>query len=177
MASVKEPDRIRPSLSIPKKHLNARVSFLYQASTCLIQSEANLVSQATISRDNSIPQEILQSKTNRVDIPDCSNLSRHLAHQLKEVSLRTQIRLSPAIKSSICKRCNTILVTGSTAVTRVENTSKLGRKPWADILIISCIACGLEKRFPASAERQKQRQKRQHRNPDSSHSPVSPNWC
>jgi hypothetical protein len=35
--------------------------------------------------------------------------------------------------------------------------SKNGRKPWAEVAIITCIACGACKRFPVGAKRQKRK--------------------
>ena len=81
-------------------------------------------------------------------------MSPRLLSHLREVSLKGQIRLSPAIKHSVCKGCAALLITGSTSTRQVENKSRNGRKPWADILVISCNACGRHKRFPLGARRQ-----------------------
>lgn len=87
-------------------------------------------------------------------------MARHLIAHLRGVSLKSQIRLSPAIKRSLCKRCDTLLVPGSTSTSRMENLSKGGRKPWADVLIIQCGVCHAEKRFPVGAPRQQKREQR-----------------
>lgn len=88
-------------------------------------------------------------------------MARHLLSHLRGVSLKSQIRLSPAIKHSLCKRCDTLLVPGSTSTSRMENLSKGGRKPWADVLILQCGICHAEKRFPVGAPRQQKREQRQ----------------
>ena len=87
-------------------------------------------------------------------------LSRQLFAHLRAVSLKSQIRLSPNIKHSICKRCDQLLVPGSSATRYVENKSRNGKKPWADVLVITCMACGASKRFPVGAKRQLRRGKR-----------------
>ncbi|KAI9837908.1 MAG: hypothetical protein M1837_002673 [Sclerophora amabilis] len=80
-------------------------------------------------------------------------LTRHLLFHLREVSLKAQVRLSPSIKHSVCKRCHALLVPGTSSTLRMENQSRNGRKPWADVLVLSCSACGAEKRFPAGSQR------------------------
>ena len=87
-------------------------------------------------------------------------LSRQLFAHLRAVSRKSQIRISPKIKHSICKGCNQLLVPGSSATMYVENKSRNGKKPWADVLVITCIACGTSKRFPVGAKRQLRRGKR-----------------
>lgn len=45
-----------------------------------------------------------------------------------------------------------MLIPGVSATYEVENKSKNGKKPWADVLIVGCKACGALKRFPVGAE-------------------------
>jgi len=45
-------------------------------------------------------------------------------------------------------------VPGKTSIIRLENKSKGGRKPWADVLVVECQRCGLERRYPVGQERQ-----------------------
>ena len=84
-------------------------------------------------------------------------LSRQLLVHLQAVSLRSQIRLTPAVKHTICKRCCMLLVPGSTSTTYMENKSSGIRKPWADVLVTTCTVCGTSKRFPVGAKRQARR--------------------
>ena len=86
------------------------------------------------------------------------SLSRQLLAHLRAASLRSQIRLTPAVKHAMCKRCNFLLIPGSTSTSHVENKSKGGRKPWADVLVTTCTACGTSKRFPVGAKRQVRRE-------------------
>lgn len=99
---------------------------------------------------------ILHSSVNEGSI-DTLGRSRHLISQLRSVSLKGQIRLSQAMKHSICKRCDSLLVPGSTSSTRVENKSRGGKKPWADVLIVTCHSCSAVKRFPVGGKRQRRR--------------------
>lgn len=68
--------------------------------------------------------------------------------------MKSQIRLSQDVKHSICKRCSAILIPGSTSSSKVENLSRGGKKPWADVLVIECNVCSAQKRFPVGAKRQ-----------------------
>lgn len=87
-------------------------------------------------------------------------LSRQLVAHLRAASLKSQIRLSPAMKHTICKRCSILLVPGSTSTSYIENSSRGGRKPWADVLVTTCTACGTAKRFPVGAKHQLRRESR-----------------
>ncbi|KAK6336995.1 hypothetical protein TWF718_009782 [Orbilia javanica] len=75
-------------------------------------------------------------------------LSRYYTSHLLSVSKKSVQRLSPAVKHTICKRCSSLLLPGKTSTTRVENKSKNGRKPWADVVVVTCGFCGAVRRFP-----------------------------
>lgn len=67
------------------------------------------------------------------------------------------MRLDPSIKRTICKRCDSLLVPGVSSTNRIENPSKGGKKPWADVLVVECNACGAVKRFPVGIEMLKEK--------------------
>ena len=83
--------------------------------------------------------------------------THRFVNHLWAVSLKGQIRLSAEMKHSICKRCDSHLVVGSTATRNMENKSRGGKKPWAEVLVISCNTCGVKKRFPVAAKHQPRR--------------------
>ena len=125
-------------------------------------------------------------------------LSRHLITGMRRVALKTQIRLDPSVKRTVCKYCDTVIIPGSesplepgpgpalagqetvgredqrnrtvlgkgssscigTGKLYVENKSRHGRKPWADLLVSECFTCGRRKRYPLGATRQLRRQLR-----------------
>lgn len=106
-----------------------------------------------------------QERTTKTDSDDeivCkdSALSRRLVVHLRAVSLRSQIRLSPTMKHTMCKRCSNLLIPFSTSISHMENNSRGARKPWADVLVKTCTACGTAKRFPVGAKRQLRRESR-----------------
>lgn len=160
--------------SIPNRHLYSRVSYLAQAATYVEEahiSSRNLPKQATeIVKDSNVVAEpkndllacskpALQDGAPLKREPASSqgglplNTQRYLITQLRAVASKCQIRLSRQFKRTICKRCNALL-DDKTSSKRIENKSKGGRKPWADVYVIKCLSCASEKRFTVGAKRQ-----------------------
>jgi ribonuclease P protein subunit RPR2 len=150
---------------VTNKALHSRVSFLYQAAAYLATREPQRQNSSNAERTGrhqdvvSVPQTASQDN---IRLPSQA-LSRRCISNLRTVSLKTQIRLSPSMKHSICKRCDIMLIDGSTCVSEIENESKGGRKPWADVLVRRCKSCGYERRFPCEAKRQARRSHRSQR--------------
>jgi ribonuclease P protein subunit RPR2 len=122
----------------------SRISFLQQAATYL-----------TISQDKELKAEFEDGSLSGKDSQALRGLARHMVTDLRSVSLKTRIRLSPAMKQTLCKFCDALLVEGQSCTTQVENQSRGGRKAWADVLVRKCHACGNVKRQPIHAQRQK----------------------
>lgn len=146
---------------VPNKNLYSRVSYLYQAATYLaMREQGDLKKLSTYSPllETSLVSPFASSESKHE--ASLQPLSRRLLSDLHSVSLKGLMRMSPAIKNSVCKGCQTLLINGSTSTTEIENKSKGGKKPWADILVRKCRTCGLEKRFPITADRQPRRPNR-----------------
>jgi ribonuclease P protein subunit RPR2 len=143
--------------SIPNKALHSRVSYLYQAAAFLATQQQH--SRATTEEGVSTSQDRQPTTTSLAKSP-FMHVSRRLISDLRSVSLKVQMRMSPTMKHSICKNCDTMLIVGTTCSSDVENRSKGGKKPWADVLVRKCNTCGLERRFPLRTERQKRRPNR-----------------
>lgn len=75
-------------------------------------------------------------------------LSRAYNRAMDGVAKKNVLKLSPAIKRSLCKKCNRSLNPGSR---EIENLSKDQRKE-CDVLVIKC-CCGQVKRFPVGKNR------------------------
>ncbi|KAJ4988755.1 RNase p rpr2 rpp21 snm1 subunit domain-containing protein [Stagonosporopsis vannaccii] len=133
---------------IPNKHLHARTTFLYQAASYL-----------TLHRSIDNKETRLES-TAPLKPSQSSPIALQLGSDLHTVSRKAQLRLSVDLKRTMCKSCHAILVPGRTAVQMVENQSKGGRKPWADVLVISCKRCGSKKRIPVGANKQAKKRDR-----------------
>jgi ribonuclease P protein subunit RPR2 len=93
-----------------------------------------------------IPDNHPRIQVESAPLRDFSAQTHHLLTALRSISQKSQIRLSRAIKRSVCRRCNALLALNSTA--KVENLSRGGRKPWADVLVVRCCSCGDLKRYP-----------------------------
>ncbi|KAF2965407.1 hypothetical protein GQX73_g8156 [Xylaria multiplex] len=149
--------------SIPNKHLYSRLSYLHQAAAVLGSQLGNTPcskSASAESKDPEVKGELSDSSKYTAADQLRLNLARHLLTDLRATSLKSQIRLSPAIKHTICKFCDTLLIEGETSTSVVENKSKHGKKPWADVLVVKCNTCDRVKRFPVQAPRQKRRPER-----------------
>lgn len=154
MSKVKPPK----SKGIPSKHLHARTTFLYQAATYLTlqtTSKDITIDTALGSSENGIT-----TPNHSQCVPRLSPVALQLGSDLQQVSRKAQLRLSVDLKRTMCKRCNTILVPGRTATQTVENMSKHGDKPWADVLVLVCKTCDGRKRFPIGAKRQEKKRER-----------------
>jgi len=159
MAKPKTPG----GANVPHKALHSRISFLYQAAAYLATQEQPLTLTTSAEDGAELRQghqqagngNIMQHAT-PIESQSTSSqvLSRQMLSDLRSVSHKMLIRLSPAMKHTICKRCDTLLVDGSTCITEVENKSKNGKKPWADVLVRKCTSCGCESRFPVNVDRQ-----------------------
>ena len=124
---------------VPQKHLHSRLSFLHQAASHLATTK-DLTKTTDIGPNNS-------TKAARQSTQHSHDAARLLT-QLRGVSRKAQIRLSPKVKHSICKRCDALLIPGTTSKESLVNSSKYGRKSTADILEKRCEGCATIKRFP-----------------------------
>ena len=173
--------------NIPHKHLQSRISYLHQAAAYLTNymatrkdDESDLLSlkfsTKVEQRAGDCSKVALSGVDNVIEIraptrqrpgdevqrlSRASPLARHLLSHLRGVALKVQAQLSPSLKHSMCKRCEAFLIPGITSTNRIENRSNGGRKPWADVLVITCNACKSSKRFPIGAKRQARKTKRE----------------
>ena len=159
-----------------QKHLYSRISFLHQAANYLATingatggdinpplSEhyqdpgSQCSSSGKVDRSGSMLESTgdLGEGARKAASPghELPPLSRLMVNQFRSVALKGQIRLTPDLKNSFCKRCDTLLVPGYSCSNHLENKSKAGRKPWADVLVMTCNACETQKRFPVGAKR------------------------
>jgi ribonuclease P protein subunit RPR2 len=143
-----EQSQTRKSKEIPSKHLHARRTLLYQAATCLTLQ--------TTSHETTTSSILASS----LHVPSYSPLSLQLCSDLRQVTRKAQLHLTADLKRSLCKRCNTVLITGRTATQSVENLSKGVKKAWANVLVLSCRPCDERERFLVGSKRQNKEQER-----------------
>jgi ribonuclease P protein subunit RPR2 len=152
-----------------QSHLRARISYLYKASVYL-QSRA--AAKSTDSNQGKVHEDVHDEMSNESKITrpplsqdntdnkakdsvktSPSRLSRQYLSQMRGVSRKSQLRLPVDIKHSVCKRCDALLISGSTCTEEIENRSSGKRKPWADVLVVRCTTCATPKRFPRGHKR------------------------
>ena len=175
---------------VPNKHLYSRLSYLWQAANYMSQmanasdnktksnqsgvqllnamkDEKSLERAATkesacrhesAAIDSSLPDEASHCTDYRPDID--LGQSRRLVSHIRAISCKSVLRLSPGMKHSFCSYCESPLIPGSTSSSAIENKSRGGRKPWADVLVITCKLCGTSRRSPLGAKRQPKRKDR-----------------
>jgi ribonuclease P protein subunit RPR2 len=143
---------IKADISGPQKAMHSRVSYLYQAATYLATHEQH-------SMQEHVEKEVTEpTKDEGLSPSDNSRIiSRHFVSDLRSITLKAQLRMSPDMKQSICKNCDTLLMEGSTCITTVENKSNGGKKPWADVLLRKCTICSKETRTPLASRRQERK--------------------
>ncbi|KAG6205963.1 hypothetical protein E4U35_002119 [Claviceps purpurea] len=159
---------------VQNRVIYSRASYLYQAATYLSNCADSLENAASSTPSKpskpskpelgGVEQQQKQQQQQQQQQQQYSKqkkaverMSRLAISEMKAVSLKAQIRQSPALKRTVCKFCDTLLVEGRSCSSTIENLSKQGRKPWADVLIITCKTCGNVKRFPVDAPRQKRK--------------------
>lgn len=162
---------------VPNKHLHARIAYLNQAVTYLssqslarsqnglhqIGNEARIIDlpPGTLATDATHSVANIKPSPGHPSTatfnPPPSGLPLQLNAHLRSVAQKAQIRLSQDLKHAICKICCSPLIEGETCIRSTENLSKGGRKPWADVLVLKCCACGACKRFPIGAKKQKRK--------------------
>ncbi|EXF81977.1 RNAse P Rpr2/Rpp21/SNM1 subunit domain-containing protein [Colletotrichum fioriniae PJ7] len=149
------------SESLPNRHAYTRVSYLHQAASYLATVQ---ISDAD-SPSNSLSRSQEDAQLARIEELRSTNekVARRFISDIRAVSLKAQIRPSPSVKQMMCKFCDSLLVEGQSCTTTVENLSKGGKKPWADVMVTKCNTCDNVKRFPVNAPRQKRRPFREHK--------------
>ncbi|KAL1863620.1 hypothetical protein Plec18167_000716 [Paecilomyces lecythidis] len=167
--SARGPPHIRARL----EYLRKAAVYIQSASTSNLKSNQNEDADAQMVDDHQMQQNVRTVPTmvevESSDRPDGHQqhdqsahkrnrtlcLPRQFISQMRGVSLKSQMRLPVDVKRSFCKRCDIILVPGFNCVEKIENTSCGGKKPWADVRVVRCTACGTEKRFPQTDRRSK----------------------
>lgn len=138
--------------SVPNKALYSRISYLHQAATYLTTQEQQIKTGTA---------ETVATETDKKHVPRTyRSTSCHLISDMRNVSQKAIIRMSPAMKHSVCKSCDTPLIDDVTCSSQIENLSKGSKKPWADTLVRKCNICGCAKRFLTASKRQIRRPRR-----------------
>ncbi|KAK7917120.1 hypothetical protein PG985_010728 [Apiospora marii] len=158
--------------SVPNRPIHSRISYLYQAASHLAATARQDSASTAGNRGVAQPTQTEKSELDEAQLRQAC--SRHLLTTMRTTSEKAVIRLSPALKHTVCKYCDSLLIEGETCVSVVENASKGGKKPWADVLVIRCKACKGVKRFPVGASRQKKQKLRNSTTPTEGTGVIEP---
>ncbi|KAM3457528.1 hypothetical protein MY3296_000960 [Beauveria thailandica] len=166
MAKAKAPPGVQ------NKHIYARASYLYQAAAFLATASlpptprttngaqaANNHDTDALSKDMHQPpsaKDMTYPPADNHQRRALQNMSRSLLVDMRAVSAKVLIRQRPGLKRTVCRYCDALLIEGQSCDAAIENASRGGRKPWADVLVVRCRACGGAKRFPVGEPRTKQ---------------------
>lgn len=176
MAKAGKSSKSENGNGISQKHLHSRISYLYQAAVYLgtvelnvqkgasertgINAEAQSTTAKGLACHSASTEKVasraetsgrrLQSQRKVRSIEGSSSQTHHLLATMRSISQKSQIRLAQSIKRSVCRRCNELLTLNSSA--QVENFSRGGKKPEADVLVVRCCRCGFAKRYPVGLE-------------------------
>jgi ribonuclease P protein subunit RPR2 len=170
---VKQKTKGKPKAGGPRnphRAAQARISFLFQASQYLSAQSESVEESASHTEQEVYAgiSENLPPKRDTANLKhprstndvggDLSLLKRHalpayLANHMFSVRLKCQVRIDQDLKRRICKRCKIVLIEGKTSTTVVENKSRKSKKPWADVTVVSCLACGMQKRYPVGIKK------------------------
>ncbi|KAI0779479.1 Rpr2-domain-containing protein [Fomes fomentarius] len=131
-----------PSLNnVANRDIIQRINFLYQASTYL-----NTVAQPTPLNHGQAHHKGKEKKRNAIRHPqNTSELSRSYVSTMRIVGQKAMVRMDPSIKRTLCKKCDTILIPGSTSSVRVK-TLRVHEK----VITYTCHTCGTVRRIPAA---------------------------
>ncbi|KAJ2894231.1 hypothetical protein MKZ38_007816 [Zalerion maritima] len=195
-----------PKDKVPNRAQYARINYLYQAGTYLASISSSQSNQppphpppANPPQNDENPQTEIstpdppriggeQGKNSQGNGANLTGMSRRLFTEMRRVARKTQIRLDPSIKRTVCRYCDSLLFPtapgapsgtalpdttppqqdktamksgpGSGSTSYIENKSKGSKKPWADVLVVECATCGGKKRYPVGAEQQRPRKAR-----------------
>ena len=157
---------------VANRHLYARLSYLHHAAEYLANvrqgPEQNETAAQTISPQPSnakepsqaVPVQLMDGGSTSCSPASSENpaaaapLSTYFASHMLSISKKAKVKLSADVKRSICKRCNAVLIPGQSSRCLIENKSKGQHKPWADVFLVTCISCGMEKRYAVGQQRQ-----------------------
>ena len=183
---MSKPDSRNSTTKVANRHTYARISYLYQASnylssvsgsgtgefapqtliehaSSLVRSKPDpLVKTATVD-DAAGDMKLPETMSPNANQPHCQNLAAYLASHIRTIGLKSKTKVSREVKRTICKRCSSVLIPGKTSKVRMQNLSKKSKKPWADMLIVQCNLCTMEKRYPIGMERHAKQAKRETR--------------
>ncbi|RAL65974.1 hypothetical protein DID88_005635 [Monilinia fructigena] len=126
-----KPQATKGVSKVPNKALYSRMSYLYQAAIYFaVQDNENQYRSIKGGASDSSMENVMQCDTTKVDANftgSCQPLSRRLISELRSVSQKGLMRMSPDMKHSMCKKLSTLLMEGTSCTAHIEN-KMIGRE-------------------------------------------------
>ncbi|KAF5383494.1 hypothetical protein D9757_006096 [Collybiopsis confluens] len=147
----KQKNEIPNPSSVSNRDVIQRLNFLYQASVYLntVHCSTSQLPPSSSSSLSSAPDDPTtnqkkkgKEKKKTVGLGD---LSRSYIGTMKSVGTKTTVQLDPSVKRTLCKRCNTVLIPGSTASVRTKKSPSHGH-----FMVYTCGVCKHSVRIPAA---------------------------
>ncbi|OSX66023.1 hypothetical protein POSPLADRAFT_1133002 [Postia placenta MAD-698-R-SB12] len=132
---------------VANRDILQRLNFLYQASTYL-NSIAPHPTDEPITNYMGEPLTCKERKTEmrrqQRHPATTSDLSRSYVKSMKIIGQKATVRMDPSVKRTICKKCNTVMVSGTTADVRIRTSPVHGH-----VVCYICKSCSTSRRIPA----------------------------
>ncbi|TDL24232.1 Rpr2-domain-containing protein [Rickenella mellea] len=162
MGKNKNKDDGQNPNNIPNKDILQRLNFLYQASVLMhkIASPSDNPDSSTpdsgnprleaTQEDNSETgrgrheRNMHKSNGKQQRMGTASDLARNYIRSMRIIGQKTNVRMDPSVKRSLCKGCSTVLVPGSTATVRIKSM-----RSHRHAISYTCTHCSTTRRIPA----------------------------
>ncbi|CAI7574442.1 unnamed protein product [Penicillium viridicatum] len=128
-----------------QSHIRARLDYLHQAAAYF--QDKSTLAEGQIGK---VHNNEHTSVAGHIDPEDNGHTVDAQLHVCSVNQKKTQEPLR-----NLSRRCDTILIPGVTCSHETKNASRGGKKPWANVLVVRCLSCGTEKRFPQTEKRGK----------------------
>ncbi|KAF8520343.1 RNAse P Rpr2/Rpp21/SNM1 subunit domain-containing protein [Hysterangium stoloniferum] len=134
-------DAPHPS-GVPNREIFQRLNFLYQASAYLhgIHVSTTAMGQQVDGAINASRKD--QGKRKRV--ATLGDLGSSYIHCMRVIGRKSVVRMDPNVKRTLCTRCDTVLLPGTTASVRLKGSSRVGKK-----MVYTCLSCNTSRAIPA----------------------------
>ncbi|KAL5507258.1 hypothetical protein ACEPAH_6714 [Sanghuangporus vaninii] len=160
MAKKNKDDTPNPN-SISNRDIMQRLNFLYQASSYLnglgfvhggISGPSNVAihSKTEDAEDRNGKERPSSAKTNVTRKragkrkATAHDLARSYVKSMKIIGQKTNVKMDPSVKRTMCKSCNMLLMPGVTAKVRVKPLPSHGHA-----VSYTCMNCSFSRRIPA----------------------------
>ncbi|KAL5523807.1 hypothetical protein ACEPAG_7980 [Sanghuangporus baumii] len=163
MAKKNKDDTPNPN-SIPNRDIMQRLNFLYQASSYLnglgvVHSTSGPSNVAVHSKTEDVEDRTGKERPSSAKTKEMTygmrkwsgqrkatayDLARSYVKSMKVIGQKTNVKMDPSVKRTMCKGCNMLLMPGVTAKVRVKPLPSHGHA-----VSYTCMNCSFSRRIPA----------------------------